>query len=84
MTMTNQIHRKKSNSNSKTKNQNKTMISDLNNLTSRQKYETFNNDISFIQNFNQEKYSDRGISFNIFSLLNGMNHNKNNKSNIYY
>ena len=78
MTMTNQIHRKKSNSNSKTKNQNKTMISDLNNLTSRQKYETLNNDISFIQNFNQEKYSDRGISFNIFSLLNGMNHNKNN------
>ena len=45
MTMTNQIHRKKSNSNSKTKIQNKTMISDLNNLTSRQKYETLNNDI---------------------------------------
>ena len=79
VTMSNQIYKDNSNLNNQNSNLNRTMISDLNSLTARQKYEILNNDFTFIQNINQEKLTDRGTNMNILSILKRNNINFFNK-----
>ena len=75
VTMSNRIYKDNSNLNNQNMNLNKTMISDLNSLTARQKYEILNNDYNFLQNINQNKLSDRGTNLNILSILKRNNNN---------
>ena len=75
VTMSNHIYKDHSNLSNQNTHLNKTMISDLNSLTERQKNEILNNDFTFIQNINQDKLTDRGTNMNIVSILKRNNNN---------